>query len=355
MDGCGGCGTTGAAAPPDAVAMQSPARLLRVAVIVVACGGGRGSAGEPADEVAARVGGETITRGQLAAGLKRANVAAAPAGTQRRQAEAAVLEQLVNDVLLRQVVTQAGIVAVPAAVEVQIKRIKEDLANRGIEFTDFLARMARNEQELRDQVALELAIRQFLETQVTPAVVDAYFEKNRRELDGSLVRVRHIVLRPDLGRGEQGLADCLAHAKEIRSRILQGDTSFAEAARAHSAGPSRRQEGDCGFIPRRGVAHEEFARQAFNLAKGEISQPFTTPSGVHVLQVTDLQPGRLKLARLRPQLEQLLFSELLHDMIAEGRRTTAIEYAAGVAYFDPETPADAGMPRRVLEGAGVGE
>jgi hypothetical protein len=26
-----------------------------------------------------------------------------------------------------------------------------------------------------------------------------------------------------------------------------------------------------------------------------------------------------------------------------------------VAYFDPQTPADGGMPRRVLEGTGIGE
>lgn len=323
-------------------------------IAALGLGGGR-AAGEPAAEIVARVGGQVITREQFAAALKRANADAVPAGPQRRQAEAVVMEQLVNDLILRQAVTREGIVAAAPAVEAQVKRIQVDLANRGIEFTEFLTRTARNEVALREQIALELAIRQYLEARVTPAVVDAYFENHRRELDGSTVRVSHIVLRPDLGRGEQGLTDCLARAKEIRNRILQGDTSFAEAARAHSAGPSRRQDGDCGFIPRRGVAHEEFARQAFDLAKGEISQPFTTPSGVHLLQVTEVQPGRLRLARLRPQIEQVLFAERLHELIAEGRRTTAIEYARGVAIFDPQTPADGGMPRRVLEGTGIGE
>jgi peptidyl-prolyl cis-trans isomerase C len=335
--------------------MHPPHRLFHVIVIVALGAGGGRAAGEPAAEIAARVGSQVITREQLAAGLKRANADAVPVGPQRRQAEAVVMEQLVNDAILRQAVTRAGIVAAAPAVEAQVKRIQVDLANRGIEFAEFLTRTARDEASFREQIALELAIRQFLEAHVTPAVVDAYFEKNRRELDGSRVRVSHIVLRPDIGRGEEGLADCLARAKDIRSRILQGEISFAEAARAHSAGPSRRQDGDCGFIPRRGVAHEEFARQAFELAKGEISQPVTTPAGVHLLQVTDLQPGRLRLARIRPQLEQVLFADLLHQVIADGRRTTAIEYAPGVAYFDPETPADGGAPRRVLAGTGIGE
>lgn len=329
------------------------ARVLRiVATIVMAAvfGGGSPAAEEPAAEAVARVGGETITRRQFDGALQRGDVAAAPEGPQRQQAEAAVLEQLVNEALLRQAVAREGVAADPAAVDAQVERMRSDLAKRGVAFADFLARSARDEAALRDQIALELALKQFAERRVTPQAVEAHFEKNRRELDGSLVRVSHVVLRPDLGRGEQALAECIDRARVIRSRILEGEIKFAEAARAHSAGPSRRLDGDLGFIPRRGVAHEEFARQAFALAKGDVSQPFATPSGVHILRVTDTQPGQLRLARVRRQLEQALAAQLIRDTLAEGRRTTAIEYAEGVPHFDPETPPDAGVPRRVIAG-----
>ena len=299
----------------------------------------------------ARVGGDSISRAKLAGALRKANAAALPEGPQRLQSEASVLERLVNDLLLRQAIARAGITADPAAVDADVQRIKTELASRGVAFEQLLIRTGQDEAGFREQIASELAMRQFVAARVTPEAVQKYFEANRRELDGSLVQVSHILLRPDIGRGEQGLTDCLARAREIRSRILQGELTFAEAARAHSAGPSRRREGDLGFIARRSLAHEEFARQAFALAKGEISQPFATPSGIHLLRVTESLPGSLSLARIRPEIEQRLGGDAIRDTIAEARRTTAIEVAAGVAHFDPQTPPDGGVPRRVIVGS----
>jgi peptidyl-prolyl cis-trans isomerase SurA len=335
--------------------MPTPNRLPCIVAMIAAAAGPlglpkAGAAADAAAEVVARVGGDTISRDQLAAALERAQATAIPEGPQRRQAEAAVLEQLVNDLLLRQAAARAGVVVDPAAVAAQVERIKKDIATRGATFEEFLARIGRDEAGLRQQIAAELVIRQFLASRVTPDVVAAHFENNRREFDGTLVRVSHIVLRPDIGRGEQAVNECLDRAKEIRSRILQGELTFAEAARIHSAGPSRRREGDVGFIPRRGVAHEEFGRQAFALAKGDVSQPFATPSGIHLLRVTDNRPGQLTLARLRPQLEQALVDVAVRDTLAEGHRTTAIEVAPGIVHFDPATPSDGAAPRRVIGG-----
>lgn len=308
----------------------------------------------PPDAVA-RVGAAAITRGQLDAALRRGKAAAMPAGPQRQQAEAAAVEGLVEQALLRQAVAQQGVAAEPAAVEAQVEKLRSELAARGIAFADFLTRTGQDEANLREQIALELAVRQFVAQQVTSREVEAYFKANRRELDGTLVRVSHIVLRPDLGRGESAVNECLDRARDIRSRILQGELTFAAAARAHSAGPSRRQDGDLGFIPRRGVATEEFARQAFTIAKGDISQPFATPAGVHLLSVTNVEPGRRTLAALQPQIEQTLAGKLIRDTIAAARQGTSVTYAPGVPHFDPATTAAGRGPRRVIVGPGADE
>ena len=101
-------------------------------------------------------------------------------------------------------------------------------------------------------------------------------------------------------------------------------------------------------MPRRSAAHEEFAKQAFALAKGDISQPFVTPFGVHILQVTDVQPGDQTFVSLRPQIEQAMAQQIVRDTVAEARRGTPVEYAPGVAHFDPATPIDGAQPRRVV-------
>lgn len=342
-----------AAARLRGLPMPTSHHLLRVVIIAALTVPSGWSAAHAAadEEPAARVGGDSVSRAALVDALQKANVAALPEGPQRLQAEATVLERLVNDLLMRQAIARAGITADPAAVDAEVQRMTTELANRGATFEQFLARVGRDEAGLRELIAFELALRQFVAARVTPEAVQKYFETNRRELDGSLVRVSHIVLRPDIGRGEQGLTDCMARAKEIRSRILQGELTFAEAARAYSAGPSRRRDGDVGFVARRSVAHEEFARQAFALAKADISQPFATPSGIHLLRVTETLPGTLSLARIRPEIEKRLGDDAVRNTIAEGRRTTVIEVAPGVAHFDPQTSPDGGVPRRVIVAA----
>jgi peptidyl-prolyl cis-trans isomerase SurA len=320
--------------------------ILAALLCAVACG--PGACAEDGAAFVARVGEETISRARFDADSRRAKVSALPEGPQRLQAEAAILERLVDDVVLGQAVAQDGVQVDSAAVDAALERLRGQVVGSGATFTDFLAQTGLDEAGLRGQIGRELAVREFVERRVTTRAVEAYWEKNRRELDGTLVRVSHVVLRPDLGRGEAALADCLARAAAIRGNILQGEKTFAEAARAHSAGPSRRRDGDVGFMPRRNAAHEEFAKQAFTLAKGDISQPFVTPFGVHIIQITDVQPGDRTLVSLRPQIEQAMAQQIVRDTVAEARRGTPVEYAPGVAHFDPATPIDGAQPRRVV-------
>ena len=330
--------------------MTLACRSLAAFLAVAAAGAWRapcGRADEPA-VIVARVGATTITAVQLEAAVRRGNAAAVPAGPQRQQAEAAALEQLVEAALLEQVVAKAAITADPAAVDAAVATFQKQITGRGGTFAAFLAQTGRDEATFRGQVALEIAVRQLVTQRLTPQAVAGYFEKHRREIDGTLVRVSHVVLRPDLGRGEAAVEEGLARAAAIRGRILQGEMTFAEAARAHSAGPSRRRGGDVGYLPRHSVAHEEFAKQAFALAKGDISQPFVTSFGVHLLQVTDVQPGDRTLVSLRPQVEQVMAQQIVRDALAEARRDAQVEIAPGVPHFDPATPADGSKPRRVI-------
>ena len=328
--------------------MKQPASPWRaVPAILAAAFAGVACAADGAAFVA-RVGEETVSRARLDAEGRRTKVAALPEGPQRQQAEAAILERLVDEVMLGQAVVQDGVQVEDAAVDAAFEKLRGQVVGSGVTFAEFLAQNGLDEDGLRRQIGRELGVREFVQRRVSTRAVETYWEKNRRELDGTLVRVSHVVLRPDLGRGEAALEECLARAAAIRGRILQGELTFAEAARAHSAGPSRRREGDVGYMPRRSSANEDFAKQAFSLAKGDISQPFSTPFGVHIVQVTDVQPGDRTLVSLRPQIEQTLAQQVVRDAVAEVRRGTPVEYAPGVSHFDPATPAEGGQPRRVV-------
>jgi parvulin-like peptidyl-prolyl isomerase len=146
-----------------------------------------------------------------------------------------------------------------------------------------------------------------------------------------------VVLRPEAG-GDGGLATgLLERAAAIRTEIIQGKLSFADAARQYSAGPSHRQGGDLGWIGREGPLLDTFASKAYGLAKGVVSPPFVTPYGVHIVTVTGVEPGRLEVDAVRPRVEKLLAAEAVRGLVATGRRQTAVTFTAGVAHFDPAT------------------
>lgn len=298
-----------------------------------------------ADEsaVIARCGEAVILRGDLEKVLRRLGLAEMAAGPQRQRAEATILEQLVDERLLRGELDRLGIRATRAEVTAAVAKVREQVQGRGIEFEAFLTASGRTAGDLEDQVALEIALEKFVDSQVTAAAVADYFERHRRDLDGTRLRVSHMVLRPEAGGDGDRAAGLLERAAEIRLQIIQGKLSFAEAARQYSAGPSHRQGGDVGWIGRDGPMVEGFASQAYGLAKGGVSPPFATPFGIHILTVTDVEPGRLGVDTVRPRLEKLLAAEVVRGLVAQGRRQTAVTVAEGVAHFDPATagrPAD---------------
>ena len=73
---------------------------------------------------------------------------------------------------------------------------------------------------------------------------------------------------------------------------MAGKLAFADAARKHSMCPSAPKGGDLGFIGLRDPAVDEaFARAAFALKAGEVSEPTDGEFGVHLVQATERKPG----------------------------------------------------------------
>lgn len=286
-----------------------------------------------AEDVAVQVGDTPIFRSELDAALRRVAQGRSLDPGQQARLEAETVEQLVDERLMRREIEARRITVDEDEVTELIARMRGQLATRKISIETFLAESGRDETSLRTQLRLELGLNKLLLPQMTSAALEAAFQKHRRELDGTLIRVSHIVLRPDPGRGAEAIVELERRAAALRTGILQGTFSFAEAAHRHSAGPSRRQGGDLGFFPRHGVMDEEFARQSFALAKGEMSKPFATAFGVHLVLVTEVKQGEIRPDALRPQLEKVVVQDAIREIVGRGRQTTAIRYAPGLRHF----------------------
>jgi len=298
--------------------------------------------------IVATVDGAPIVRRDVEAALRAARIDVLASPERALQARAAVLERLVEDKLLEFAIAKAGITVVPADIDTALLQAQNQVAAQGQQFADFLARTGRTEAEFRKTLQLEVAAKKLVEPRATTAALAAFVEATRREHDGTLLRDSHVLQRPDVGTGDEAIASYIERADRIRREILAGDVSFAMATEKYSAAPSRRNGGDVGFLPRHSAAHEEFARQVFTLAKGEVSRPFATPFGVHLVTVTEVQPGRESAAALTEKLRPLFVLKLIRDAVSEQRKLREIEYAAGVPHFDPATPHGGPLPRRIV-------
>ena len=329
--------------------------MLAAALILIAAATGARSdevqvdSTEAADDgaaVVARLGDEPILRVELEALLKRTGTDALPMNEQRRRLEAEALEQLVNERLLQKAIVSERVEVDPAEVASMLKAVKAQLAEKQIPFEAFLAQSGRDEQSLKRQFELDAAVRKLLLPRITSEALAATFAKHRRELDGTRMRASHIVLRPDPARGDEAIPEMRRRAEAIRREILKGGVTFADAARMHSAGPSRSLGGDIGYFPRHGVLHEDFTKAVFSLGKGDVSRPFVTPVGVHLALVTDIQPGSASPDSVRGQVEAILVRQEIRAILDRVRATTPVRFSPGVAHFDG--PSDENSPRNLV-------
>ncbi len=300
----------------------------------------RGGAQAPdtaaAAEVLVTVGEERISRADLDRLLERQGASSLPEGPARTQATRLGLEKLVEERLVRGEIERQKI----TATESEVDRLIAQLTAQG------KLREPKADAALRRQAEFDICIQKLLLPQFDEQALALTFEKHRREVDGTRVRLSHLVLRPDLGRGDAALPDTVRRAEEIRRQIVDGGMTFAEAAARFSAGPSRHDGGDLGFASRTGPHHEAVAAAAFALAEGDVSPPVVSPFGVHLLTVTAIEPGAGDARALRPRLQQIWARQAFADLIARLRRTTPVTYAAGVPAPATGAPAEPPPPPR---------
>ena len=144
--------------------------------------------------------------------------------------------------------------------------------------------------------SLKKEYEQYRDQQIRPALItDADVEAKAREIytktqqrvdsAGGLVRPAHILIR----MGQQATAQEQEAAKErIDSiyKVLVGGGDFAELARKYSADGSAPRGGELGWVEK-GYTVPEFENVIYSLEPGQVSQPFTTQFGWHIVKLLE--------------------------------------------------------------------
>lgn len=125
---------------------------------------------------------------------------------------------------------------------------------------------------------------ELLRTKVTEQLGD------QMPTSGEQVRARHILISVAADASEADSALALAEAISITQRLRAGE-DFATLATQYSDDTgSAQQGGDLGFFPR-GQMVAEFEDVAFSQPIGEISDPVKSQFGYHIIEVTEQRPG----------------------------------------------------------------
>jgi peptidyl-prolyl cis-trans isomerase SurA len=111
------------------------------------------------------------------------------------------------------------------------------------------------------------------------------------EKQGERIHVRHILVRlQPTEADEQKVIDKL---NDIRQKILSGDSTFQEMALRYSDDPNvQKDQGHLGDFEQGAFQIKEFEQAIQGLKVGEISQPFKTEFGYHIVQLNDRKESR---------------------------------------------------------------
>ena len=225
--------------------------------------------------------------------------------------------------------------AVQDSIEIPVSRLQDNTEQQIGKMMEQIKSMSKllefynvdSEQELRDKL-FEINKEQLLtnrmqsnvtsDIEVTPEEVRNFFEKipdDEKPIFGTEVEVAQIVVKPKVGRKQR--QDVIDELNGFRDDILAG-SSFRSKAVIYSEDKGSRSKGGKITLSRSDAYVQEFKETAFSLNEGEISKPFKTEFGWHILMVEKIR-GRQRVVR-----HILRFPKITQKAIDKAREKLAL-------------------------------
>ncbi|CAH8294734.1 peptidyl-prolyl cis-trans isomerase SurA [Mariniflexile fucanivorans] len=189
------------------------------------------------------------------------------------------------------------------------------------------------------------------EIEITPEEVRAFFEripKEERPTFGTELKVAQIVAEPKVSEEEKQRV--INRLKEFKADIIENGASFRSKAVLYSEDPGSASKGGKYTLNRKQPRMvKEFRQVAFSLQEGEISEPFETDYGYHIIQCDKIRGQEYDVAHilLSPKVSTEAVNEAkerlekIRERIVDGKISFAD--AAREASDEKETRGDGGQ------------
>jgi len=193
------------------------------------------------------------------------------------------------------------------------------------------------------------------EIQVTPEEVRQFFKKipeDQKPVFGAELEISQIVKEPSIPEEEK--QKVINKLDEIKADIEDNDASFSVKAILYSQDPGSKSKGGFYSMTRQTPFVKEFKDVAFSLQEGEISEPFETEFGYHIIFIEKIRGQELDLRHIliQPEIPQSAVDgakvelDTIRAQVLEGKYTFA---EAALNFSDEkETKFDGGLLRNPI-------
>jgi parvulin-like peptidyl-prolyl isomerase len=276
--------------------------------------------------VAARVNGEPVYAAEVEAEFRRAYGEQQIAGEQRERLMKAALAQVIDRRLVLAYLRRAGQAASSQDVEFALAQFEKELKAQNLMLQQHAEQVGLTLDDIRRSLEWKLSWQRYLDKQLTDANLEKYFDRYRREFDGTRLRVAQILLKLPPDANEAAIKAAVDRAAQFKQEITSGRVTFADAARQHSQAPSSSEGGDIGWIERQQPMPEDFSRAAYALKPGEISEPLVSPFGIHLITVLEEKPGGKQWHEVQSELRPAVTLYLFRWVADRERAGAKVEY-----------------------------
>lgn len=181
-----------------------------------------------------------------------------------------------------------------------------------------------NEKEFREEMfeinksqrlASEMQKKIVDEVEITPEEVREFFNKipkDERPTFGTELKVLQIVLEPKVTEEEE--QRIINQLKEYRKDVLENGASFSSKAVFYSQDPGSASKGGKYTLNRKKPRMvKEFRETAFSMEEGEISEPFKTDFGYHIIYLEKIRGQEYDVRHI------LLLPKIANSSVAEAK------------------------------------
>ncbi len=149
--------------------------------------------------------------------------------------------------------------------------------------------------------------------QITPEETRNFFKKipeSERPMLGAELEIAQIVIAPKVSQAEKQVV--IDRLKEIKKQVQEG-SSFTTKAVLYTEDPGSRSSGGFYKINKKTPFVKEFKDVAFSMQEGEISEPFETEFGFHIIYLEKIKGQDLELRHI------LMMPKVSYDALKEAK------------------------------------